>query len=65
MPFNSMSDDYAKILDQSTFVFNIIYNFEALIKLVGLRLRYFHDRWNILDFVIVLASDIALVLSNY
>lgn len=60
-----MSAEYENILEQATFAFNIIYNIEAFIKLCGLRLRYFHDRWNILDFFIVVASDVAFILSKY
>lgn len=36
--------------------FNIIYTFEALIKLVGCGRDYFRDNWNNFDFVIVIAA---------
>ena len=41
MPYQGMSTEYSNLLEQMTFAFNIIYNVEAFIKLVGLKLRYF------------------------
>lgn len=65
MPYNGMSSDYGNRLEQLTFAFNVIYNIEAFIKLAGLRLRYFYDKWNIMDFLIVVASDVGIILALY
>ena len=48
-----------------TFTFNIIYNIEAFIKLSGLRLRFFSENWNIMDLLIVVASDVGIILAKY
>jgi hypothetical protein len=37
-------------------LFSMIFTIEMIIKLLGLRLLYFKDKWNIFDFLIVLAS---------
>lgn len=36
------------------FIFIIIFLLECIFKLVAFRQHYFKDRWNILDFVVVL-----------
>lgn len=46
-------------------LFSIIYNIEAFIKLMGLRGRYFHDKWNIMDLLIVVSSDLGFILSTF
>ena len=65
MPYHGMSESYFNILEQIGFAFTIIYNVEAFIKLAGLRLRYFHEYWNIMDLMIVLSSNIGLILDKY
>lgn len=62
MPYNGMTSNYRDFLDKASFTLSIIYNLEALIKLTGLRLRYFHDRWNIMDLLIVIGSDVGFIL---
>ena len=64
MPYNGMSDMYVQVLEKMGLTFSIIYNFEAFIKLTGLRGRYFHDKWNIMDLFIVISSDVGLVLDK-
>lgn len=63
MPYNGMSTEYFGLLEKMTFAFNVVYNIEALIKLIGLKSRYFHDKWNIMDLLIVAASDIGVILA--
>ena len=65
MPYHGMSDSYYKMLEDIGFVFTLIYNCEAVIKLIGLRLRYFYEKWNIMDLLIVLSSDVGLILDKY
>lgn len=65
MPYNGMSTNYNEILEQMTFAFNVVYNIEAFIKLVGLKRRYFHDKWNIMDLLIVVASDVGIILARF
>jgi len=44
------------MLKMAGLAFNIIYTFEAAIKLVGCGSDYFRDNWNNFDFVIVIAA---------
>ena len=65
MPYNGMTELYANVLDYLSMAFSIIYNIEAFIKLMGLRARYFHDKWNILDLLIVVSTDAGAIISQY
>ena len=38
------------------YLFTLIFSVEMIVKLFALRKVYFRDRWNIFDFMIVLAS---------
>ena len=44
------------IIELSELVFTCIFTTEAIIKIIGLGVRYFYDKWNIFDFVIVLGG---------
>ena len=65
MPYHNMSDNYFEMLERIGFGFTVIYNIESFIKLVGLRARYFHEYWNIMDLLIVVSSDVGLILDSY
>lgn len=65
MPYNGMSKTYADTLDKCSFAFSVIYNVEAFVKLMGLRLRYFHEAWNIMDLFIVILSNVGAILQTY
>ena len=41
----------------------MIFTLEAVIKIIGLGKAYFHDNWNIFDFIIVIGSTISVFLS--
>ena len=38
---------------------------EAIIKLTAFGYRYFKDKWNLFDFIIVVASITVLVITNF
>jgi voltage-dependent calcium channel L type alpha-1D len=42
--------------DIINYLFTFIFTLEAFIKIVGLGKIYFHDTWNIFDFIVVLGS---------
>lgn len=42
-----------------------IFTLEAIIKLIALRTSYFRDSWNIFDFVVVVGSIAALLISMF
>jgi Ion transport protein len=50
-------------LEQVNLVFTIIFTSEIVIKLIGYKLRYFKDSWNIFDLIIVVLSIIGLILT--
>ena len=45
-------------MEMLNYLFTVIFTIEAIIKLLALRMVYFHDKWNIFDFMIVCASVI-------
>lgn len=58
----SMSERYESTLDYFNYAFVIIFDIECLIKLIALGKYYFYSRWNLFDFLVVLASTIGLIL---
>ena len=38
---------------------------EAIVKFIAFDIRYFKDGWNRFDFVIVLASILVLIITNF
>jgi len=58
----SMSESYESTLDYFNYAFVIIFDIECLIKLIALGKYYFYSKWNLFDFVVVLASTIGLIL---
>ena len=65
MPYLGNSPEYIEVLNKIGYVFSAIYNMEAIIKIGGLRSRYFEDRWNQMDFFIVVTNDIGILLENF
>ncbi|CDW82905.1 voltage-gated ion channel superfamily [Stylonychia lemnae] len=45
------------------YIFTLIFTMEAVIKLIALGKAYFHENWNIFDFIIVLGSSLSVFLS--
>ena len=41
------------ILEILNFVFNVVFTFEAIVKIIALKKDYFKEPWNIFDFTIV------------
>jgi len=54
--FEGMSYDYQKGLEIVNIVFLTIFTLECVIKILGLRLHYFKEPWNVFDFVVVVVS---------
>ena len=42
--------------------FTILFDLEVVIKLTGLGLRYFADRFNVFDFIIAAGSTLGIIL---
>ena len=62
--YYKMPINYSKNLEMISFVCDIIYNIEALVKYYALRREYFMNSWNVFDFLIVVAVDLALIIEQ-
>jgi len=61
MDYYSASEIYLRVLDISNIVFVIIFTLEAVLKLIGLGVKYyFYIDWNKFDFAVVIMSLISL-----
>lgn len=59
-----MSDRQESVIDALNNVFNAIFVFEAIVKILGSGVRYFKDYWNIFDFIIAFGSIIGVILQH-
>ena len=64
MPYLGNPPLYASFIKNAGFVFSFIYNVEAVIKIGGLRKRYFEDNWNRMDFFIVITNDLGILMEK-
>jgi len=53
---------YLTIVNYSSYFFLALYNFDLLVKWIGLGNKYFTKVWNIFDFSIILIADGCLAL---
>ena len=53
---------YIEWTEYANFAFSIVFLFEAIAKLIAFGSRYFHDYWNVFDFVIVIGSLMFIIL---
>ena len=58
-----MSDTYERTLEYFNYGFAAIFNFEAIVKLIGQGRSYFHDSWNKFDLSIVIGTDVGLIMN--
>ena len=55
---------YEQTLEILNYIFLVIFNLEAALKIIALNTYYFTvSRWNRFDFFIVIISDITLILN--
>jgi hypothetical protein len=47
------------------FVFLVIFCIEALLKLICMKQKYFHDSYNILDFVVICISLVTTIIEQF
>lgn len=64
LPYYGASTLYNKIIDSMNNFFTICFTVEAIIKIVGFGFRYFKDKWNIFDFLIVVFSAVGIILEQ-
>ena len=51
------------ILDTINYIFAGIFTIEAIIKLMAFGKGYFHDGWNVFDFIIVIGTFAGIILT--
>ena len=54
----------AEFFDQCNIVLMFIFTFECLIKLIALKCSYFRDGWNQFDFLVVVGSNFATIMTK-
>jgi len=58
-----MSDEYEDTLEYFNYAFAAIFNFEAIVKIIGYGRSYFYYSWNKFDVAIVIGTDIGLLMN--
>ncbi len=56
----NMPINYSNILDISNYTFALIYNLEAIIKIIAIGKRYFYIYWNDYDFLVVIGTNVGI-----
>lgn len=57
-----MPDEVEAVLEMFNVIFTVIFNGEAVLKLIALRGAYFRDHWNRFDLLIAIVSVIGIIL---
>ena len=61
-----MHEAYELTLEIINYIFALIFNLEAIIKLIGYDIKYFTSTWwNVFDFVIVIGTDIGIFMKIF
>ena len=58
----NMSDELVDMTTICNYIFSLVFNFEMLLKLIGLGSEYFKSNWNIFDMMIVIMGNIGWLL---
>lgn len=58
-----MSTTYGNVLEYSNYFFAAIFNFEAIVKIIGQGKSYFYYAWNKFDLSIVIGTDLGLLMN--
>lgn len=62
MSYFGQGQHYETALENINYVFAGIFTIEAIIKILGLKVHYFYDNWNVFDFAIVVGTIIGIIL---
>ncbi|XP_052673838.1 voltage-dependent calcium channel type A subunit alpha-1-like isoform X25 [Crassostrea angulata] len=65
MKFEGMSARYKDILKYLNMGFTIMFSIECTLKLIGCGKNYFHDPWNVFDFITVVGSIIDVLVNEF
>ena len=64
MAYDEAAQEYSTTLEDLNYSFTAVFAVEATLKITGLGLSYFKDRWNQFDFFVVTMSLLDITLSN-
>jgi len=62
--YPNMHEDTVKMIARINYVFLGFFLIEATVKLIAYGRRYFKDEWNRFDFIIILASIAAIIITT-
>ncbi|XP_062601574.1 voltage-dependent calcium channel type A subunit alpha-1-like isoform X7 [Saccostrea cucullata] len=65
MKYDGMSNEYKTILKYLNMGFTIMFSIECTLKLIGFGKNYFHDPWNVFDFITVVGSIIDVLVNEF
>jgi hypothetical protein len=63
MKYYLMPEKMDSILENFNYTFALVFNIEAIIKLLGLGPKYFNEQWNVFDFIVVWATNAGVIVS--
>jgi len=61
--FYLMPKSLDSTLEICNYVFAIIFNFEAALKITALGTKYFSDKWNLFDFFVVVGTNAGIMIT--
>ena len=65
LTYEGCSENYSNFLKSFNYLFNFIFMFECLLKLIAYGIKpYFYSSWNKFDFVIVMVSILDIVIAD-
>ena len=59
-----MSEEWGNALRNADTVFTSLFTLEAILKLIGMRLYYFRDAFNVFDFIVIIISITSKMQNN-
>ena len=62
--YPNMHEDTTILIARINYIFLSFFLIEATVKLIGYGRRYFKDEWNRFDFIIIIASIGAIVITT-
>ena len=62
LKYYKMSHEYQHNLEILSRILTVIYNLEAIVKIIALQKDYFESNWNRFDMSIVIVADLSFVV---
>ena len=58
-----MNEDLDSVLETMNYIFAVIFNIEAFLKILGNGCNYFKTSWNVFDFLIVIGTNLGILMN--